>query len=803
MLRFRSLWGRSRASEHAVAGAANAFKEFAATNGAIWPYAGRYNEIQQVGHQNKAPAIGSPTLVWHMGVWPSRAFGEAGGRIADGEENAENPLAQLERRFRGYEKAQELFCSELNALLVSLQKRGRVAGAAIEQFEFKKFVDHSSDARAAGDGGEGDGIESGPWNFRRPEPRHVGFTIWWRDSAIGAEASAEPAQRERPLPDESDIRVRVECQMHRDHATIAFYIDALKPYGGEQIDHAGRVADGASRRRKHIIDYVDLIRETSHNQMVSGAVDKWRLPEKDVDPTRAAKLRDAADYLYEGVWREFMRDFGLKFALNKGHMTAKNADEYAREAADIDDYVQWRDDEDENGWAINRFADFRGLVMSMRGLRTVSDVNREAATKGLRDLNKMGAAPSHDDSTPWRPDPNVGTTGVGDLDEFDPQSNEGNTVLKSLWPFLRRMSPWADYRSFVGCGIISWRALYVSALGSTGKFHDYDEGPGRFPADVDPSLPEREAVWDLDAVAKEPHHKKLLLKREASRPQRFLIVTKGEPHREQIGRFVERINAVATMRLFALRNYSRMRNAGVLLELLGRELDHELKQWSKTRRLIEQRHLERMAENRLRIAPPQIREPARDWLGRPKYSRPDINQTQQDLEDLRIYELNDAVTRSERKLIALAGQLDNVGEGGSGRMLYVIERAQSFVREFDRLYPTLEIGDIKGWVSYEQFVKRGLRPTFDLIHFAGQRLVALRERLQTIMSTIQTTALMIEAEATRENTRQLKLIASYFQYMKLVAWPTGVLLMLWLLGELFSFGSGYLGIFFRRLLGMA
>jgi len=59
-------------------------------------------------------------------------------------------------------------------------------------------------------------------------------------------------------------------------------------------------------------------------------------------------------------------------------------------------------------------------------------------------------------------------------------------------------------------------------------------------------------------------------------------------------------------------------------------------------------------------------------------------------------------------------------------------------------------------VSYEQFVRRGLKPAFDYIASVGKRLRAVRARLLTTTETIETSALVGQSAATRHNTAVLR-----------------------------------------------
>ncbi|MET0192624.1 MAG: hypothetical protein ABW200_04535, partial [Hyphomicrobiaceae bacterium] len=72
------------------------------------------------------------------------------------------------------------------------------------------------------------------------------------------------------------------------------------------------------------------------------------------------------------------------------------------------------------------------------------------------------------------------------------------------------------------------------------------------------------------------------------------------------------------------------------------------------------------------------------------------------------------------------------------------------------LLKTLNVGNIPTGVSYEQFVQRGLQPSFDEIAETGRRLQSLRARLGTVTEMIETSALVGQSAATRHNTAVLR-----------------------------------------------
>jgi hypothetical protein len=113
------------------------------------------------------------------------------------------------------------------------------------------------------------------------------------------------------------------------------------------------------------------------------------------------------------------------------------------------------------------------------------------------------------------------------------------------------------------------------------------------------------------------------------------------------------------------------------------------------------------------------------------------------------------------RLIQIGADLDaKVGQHGSGALLYVINRSRLFSQEFHRLLLTLKQGNVETWVTYSQFVDRGLGPILEQIERTGVRLISLRDRLQSVTEMIQTSALIVQTQATQENTQTLRRIAS-------------------------------------------
>lgn len=702
----------------------------------LWPLSERYAQTLREGHHKQAPACGSPTLIWHMGLWPKEPFGDASQDASDA----------FTDRFAAYDRDHRLFFQEVSEFAVYLQRMGRMrdpVGLNLRPASLPSLP-HQGGARTHA--------------FNIIEPQGLAFTLWWNDAAGQGVANVRPK-----TPSATDLRVRVHVQTHADHATIAFFLDMAKMFGAAQVDDAEvMLAGDVGERRLKLQRAVQEIRRVSGAQIREGWVEAPRIPEEGVTPKAAQALLEAADYCYAGVWEEFAAAFNFA-------PTAQNGP-HALHA--------------------ERFADFRGLVMSVRGLDgTPAEKSRLAGQTAMRAqaaTRRNDKVVAYADRAPAADAPAyaTGTIGFGAPVAFDSEVNEAHTVAKSLWPFMRRMTPWADYSDWVCCTMADRKAIYLSALGSAALIEgDSEESGGREQEVPAGSLPEAE---------------KQALEQRKQRSLRYLVLTKGEPPREQLGRFVDWINALGTMRLFALRDYTSIRNAGLHIEVLGRMLDGTLQDWESQRRAIDARRASALEAHDAAPAKRRGKRSDDDIL------KNDLHPRKRAIEELHIRELSDLIHRTEGRVIQIAGQLDMIGEGGSGRIAYAINRANFFSAEYMRLFQSMRFEDIPGWINYGNFVNRSVQPAFNVIASTGERLRAIRSRLESVTETIQTAALIVETAATRDNTATLNRIARSFWLLRLGVGGVALIALTALLekilgwiekpGAVLSIVSGMLGL---------
>jgi hypothetical protein len=445
--------------------------------------------------------------------------------------------------------------------------------------------------------------KNGPTQFSTFSSQSMNFELWWLADSANGEPNFRVAPNDTQLA--TPFRVFVQFQSFQDHVTLTFYIDAAKRFGGAQVLHPDDLKDDP--RRLEFLEHLVAIRKSSQAEISSGRID---LP--DIKDRHFPELDKAVAYFYTDIWDKFQKSFGFS---SGGSPTF------------------------EEGVV---FTNQRGLMMSMRGLTTEDDEKRASATAKLATLNNiaLGVAAAGADQV-WRPDARSADATLGPVDVFDPSSGEAAVLLKSLWPFLCRMSPGAESKDWVGCGIIEWRALFVSPLGSQ-------------PMSWDPTAKRKSSEAAASALSHDPEY--------------FLIVTKGEPHGRQIGRMIERVLSLETMRLFAFKNLGVIRNAYIYLRVITTHLDDLLKDWSRRRNELEDKHGNWKLATEPRHVP-----------------------TAHDLEiEARYFkELSEWNLKNETALIKIAAETEKMGPGGSGHLAYSIDRAVFFIDEFDRMVPTL------------------------------------------------------------------------------------------------------------------
>lgn len=750
----------------------------AATSCEDLAYTRQFFTLTRQGHTRPTAEFGAPTLVWHVSFWPRS--GKDPHDVVMATNSAPPSIIEEKDVLAEHSRCCIDVSNDFNKLLTRLQCRGRAPDAAIETQPFK--LHQPAD------------WESSETPFEVFGQETTGFTLWWADRPPPAKDNMM-AGRGLRHPDNADLRVRVQAEMNKDYASITFFVDAGKPWG--QPPTYG-VADAAKRgiggdRRKTIWEHVENIKTICESR-IDGVdhlgqrlIDLDLLPEPNpvsgatqiklhgTSTDSAEALKNAADYLYKTLWDDFCTDFGFNLC-------------------------------DVAGKTDEVFANFRGLVMSTSGAT--------AAQSGLK-----GASAAENPAATASPGSKPFERFDGGGDGYETSKTEPNAVVKAFMPFMRRFRPEADWRDWIASGIFDWRAIYITAIGAQSEFSPFDECdfntgtsiPADLPAGQLPArrlrsqgyqdpkaLPECSSFADKRSVPTTPD-----LGADLPAPFRYLLLTKHEPNRKQVGRMIERINTTGARRLFALKNWSIIQQASIWISYYGRQLDTVYQQWIEEARELREKVYEpnldqfntsfwQPIDRNIAALPPaggrKIVETTRkryrdtprraceelellaatygsqaraDWDKIKKFAHENKDKDHPSLRSIEgDYDADLAAInqKAERQLIRITAGLDRVGFGAVGGLPFRIARSRYYADMYRQTVKTLRVGNIETWWSYDQFATRGMEPALQQIDSVGKRMDALRQRLGAVKQDILQSSIASQTEATRDNTHRLERI---------------------------------------------
>ncbi len=733
-------------------------------------YSRQFFTISRRGHTSATAECGAPTMVWHVAFWPRRMYDPFSLAMT----GADGKIKEDDAIVREFGEARRKVVKDFNDFLKRLQARGRhlEAPQGGQPFELREPRDWDADTRP----------------FEVFDSEATGFTLWWPDNppaACGDPPVNVMSGRDKARPVRADLRVRVQAEVSIDYSIVTFFIDAGKPWNEPPIyvTREGEIIDEIGERRSKIFRHVKNTKTICEERLEAvdhegkRLIDLDRLPEPNpVCGTSAIRLEDghtdsaealkaAADYLYDGIWAEFCRDFGFSI------------DSIAGETDVI-------------------FANFRGLVMSTCGTE-------------VTEHGKLVRAPEPKDMSETS---NPGSMPFPRFDGGDVQNEdklEANAVVKAYMPFMRRFRAEGDWRDWIACGIFDWRAIYITAVGAQSEFAAFDESdfdlqlsiPASIPAGYIPARRVNGAAKPEEPRRNGERRAPTTAKNDRPAPFRYMLLTKFEPHRKQAGRMADRVNSLGARRLFALKDWSVIQNASVWINHYGRQLDAAFEDWiRKTDRLEyetgrkragldqkfwpsiqseidalgnEQANSIRLVYlNHPRLAIPMLRRLISDHRETTPAAWTEILKSVDDQEeeyrrvdgdhDAHLAEINRA---AEHALIRITDGLDKLGDGAIGGLPYRIARSRYYADTFRAAQLNLRVGPIETWWSYDQFAKRGMEPVLKFIDSVGERLDKLRTRLQTMKQDILQRSIALQTEATRDNTHRLERIQSELKRM--------------------------------------
>jgi hypothetical protein len=649
-----------------------------------------------------------------------------------------------------FEARRAAWLEEINRFLADLQS-GCSRGTRVPR-QLKPVVPHDLPRRPPGGDAEA-GKLSEP--FPVLEEEAVPFTLWWGD-------------RSSNVPDPDAIRICVHPEVNAEYAAFSFYMDIGQRWGEP---HASASHPAMSLRRRLLMDAVDDIRRIGDAQLDpaaprgAAAVDLPTSPEHLSSPDRRtlSQLQDALkahrNLLYVDIWEAFSQEMSCRL------------EDIAGDRGEV-------------------FANLRGLIMSTAGMRSAASPyfpqGAETAAVGTAPFASFSA------------DPRFGADGV-----------EPNAVAKAYWSLVRRITPHADFREHVACGVMDWRAIYLADVGAPSQYVAGQERPASLEEEGEAAI--RVPLHLLDDAEKPlaavagPFDSQVR-KRAGARPGnnhpvRYLLLTKHEPHPREIGRIAQCINSLGTLRLLAFKDWATVRDAEQHLRLLGQDLDRIARQWSGDRHLVgrladlttmrraarEVRRLRRAlrgaigerdvgirvqafdvrerwppeAVDRLRIGlPGYIPRSPLPWPLRVatflryactwrRYRETCASLQASRAADIRARTLYAIAQRTEAELAGVAVGLDELALGGGGGLRLRLDRSARSARELQALLKSLRINAIPTWVSYAEHAERDLAPAFDRIRQVAKLLLSARGRLRVLAASVEASALRGQSAAGR------------------------------------------------------
>ena len=701
--------------------------------------------ITRQGHTKPTAEFGAPALIWHVAFWPRRSMDPGDFNMEEYLEQAESDSDyNIYKQLRIHHSQRSVDVNrDFNQFLKDL-KAASEPGCRAEAQEIFKYVT------------PGDWDVPGITPFDALNTEATGFTVWFGDEPQGT----LPANGDLVPP--TAIRVRVQAETNADFSSVTFIIDAGKPWNQKPVYRAEDIPPGTmGLRRAEIFRHVEKIKEICEPRIHSDVIDRGRLPEElDGGEAAAAELKAAADYLYAKIWDDLCEHFNF------------NLTNIAGETDEI-------------------FANFRGLVISSAGDDEAPENPALTATRVSEPYARF----------------------KGQQEGYQSSAIEPNRVVRAYLPFMRRFRAEGDWRDWIACGIFDWRALYITPLGAQSEYRKDEEGRLE---DLIPAghLPDRlkfgkvmrpEKLGECDeyrcAGTDDEREAPTTYDNDRQSAARYLVLHKHEPNRGQIGRMIERINSTGTYRLYALKNWTVIRQASIWSQVYGQLLDAAYQRWiNKTKgcndvykkaaeqprkqiktlidKLREENQYQKEAKSIISREPPlpvdqmvtrlfelvddienvyeNVRLKRNDeklWKNIKKQLRKLRNVKEE--RDVNLAQHNQNV---ENLLVDITATLDKLGQAAIGGLPYRVSRSKYYEVLFRNSVDTLRVGNIETWWSYKQFAERGMYPLLDFIANVGARLEKLRERLQRIKDDILQSSISYQTEATRDNTHKLERI---------------------------------------------
>lgn len=263
-----------------------------------------------------------------------------------------------------------------------------------------------------------------------------------------------------------------------------------------------------------------------------------------------------------------------------------------------------------------------------------------AATKGVVVREDTAWA---DSSDPWTPADSY------DLPTASARLSERRGVLRAFFPEGRN-------REFVGSLTMGAQAIFASTLGST-----------HYNSALEKSGVSTAAEQEADV-----------------KPTRYFVLFKNRPDAPQLGRLVERLHALETLRLAAMLDIDDLRNVGAELRHLSVGLDKLQLEFAQSINVSSRKEVAKMEA---------------------------------------------ILTELTRQGVPDKGQDSSGVRGG---LSYRLSQSSLYAKAYERRLEEMREQWVEGWQTYQEFVKRRLKETFDSVSEIDERREFMFTRIQVM-----------------------------------------------------------------------
>ena len=293
------------------------------------------------------------------------------------------------------------------------------------------------------------------------------------------------------------------------------------------------------------------------------------------------------------------------------------------------------------------------------------------------------------------------------LGRIDSAQSEPHTLGRDAVPNVPMKGPTATVRQY-------WELIKAWEIARTGA-PPVPNGSS-IPVPRPLSLSDREMVVCTALNGRAIYASSLGFGRETSSDPAFIsyLAIASTRNRRQLGRLVDRVSSMGMLRLLAVRDLPKLREASRVIRNLGPELT--------------------AIETRINTAAPTLNN---DGSGGSEV-RP--------------------LAEAEAELREFGRKLSAIGSDIRGGLPYRVARARLYAESYDNILTGMRIERIEGFMPYDEFIRRRVRENFSFISRLGDRHRQLLDRYRTAIELSQSISLRAIAGETNALAKSAHLV---------------------------------------------